>query len=252
MCMYYRINAPLANSGYSTVLKFNKPAKKTNTRKRNIIYFNPPFNAAVTTNIERQFLALIDKHFPPHNEYHKLFNRITVKVSYSCSPNMRAPISAHNKSILKQSRNAPEPLQCNCRNPCPMNGTGECRLDNIVYKATVTTEDEAMCKEYIGISGTEFKLRYANHKQSFNNVSKRDATSLSQHIWHLKERSVPFNVTWSVLAKCSPYTCGSRNCNLCLTEKYEILKCDQTKTLNKRTEIVGKCRHRAKFKLKNV
>ena len=133
-----------------------------------------------------------------------------------------------------------------------MGRTGECRLSNIVYKATVTTDDASNSKDYIGISGTEFKLRYANHKQSFANERKRDATSLSQHIWSLKENNVPFSLTWKVLSKCTPYTCGSRVCNICTTEKFEILKSDPKSTLNKRTEIVGKCRHRAKFKLKKV
>ena len=141
-----------------------------------------------------------------------------------------------------------EPLPCNCRNQCPMNRSGECRLSNIVYKATVIEENTNIRKEYIGISGTEFKIRYANHKQSFTNECKRDATSLSQHVWNLKDRDAPFSITWNVLAKCAPYACGSRQCNLCISEKFEILKCDPNITLNKRTEIVGKCRHRAKFK----
>ena len=164
---------------------------------------------------------------------------------------MSAIISSHNKSILAKSTDVTEPLPCNCRNTCPMGRTGECRLSNIVYKATVEADDSSK-KEYIGISGTEFKLRYANHKQSFDNERKRDATSLSQHIWNLKESDVPFSLKWEVLSKCTPYAGGSRVCNLCITEKFEILKCDPKITLNKRTEIVGKCRHRAKFKLKKM
>ena len=120
-----------------------------------------------------------------------------------------------------------------------------------MYKAAVTAENEEN-KEYIGLSVTEFKLRYANHKQSFQNYGKRDATSLSQHIWKLKERNVPYNISWCILAKCKSYTSGSKNCNLCIAEKYAILRSDPNITLNKRTEIVGKCRHRAKFKLKKV
>ena len=162
---------------------------------------------------------------------------------------MSAIISTHNKSILAKSTDQSEPLPCNCRNTCPMDRTRDCRLSNVVYQATVTLEDESSRKEYIGISGTEFKLRYANHKQSFDNERKRDATSLSQHIWSLKENNVPFSLKWKVLSKCKPYVCGSRVCNICTTEKFQILKSDPKITLNKRTEIVGKCRHRAKFKL---
>ena len=132
-----------------------------------------------------------------------------------------------------------------------MNRSGDCRTANVVYKATVTADNEDS-KEYIGLSATEFKLRYANHKQSFENYDKRDATSLSQHVWKLKERSVPYNITWCILAKCKACTASSKNCSLCIAEKFEILRSNSKVTLNKRTEIVGKCRHRAKFKLKKV
>ena len=122
----------------------------------------------------------------------------------------------------------------------------------LIYKATVTSSDEMPPKEYVGLSATEFKLRYANHKQSFVNRQKRDATSLSQYVWHLKDQNLPVNISWKILAKCKPYVCGSKSCDICTTEKFEILKMDPKTALNKRTEIVGKCRHRAKYKLKNA
>ena len=244
--------AALHNSGYTTTLRFNKPPPKNRTRTRKVIYYNPPYNAATSTNIGKQFLALLDKHFPPHSKYHKLFNRNTVKISYSCSPSMSAIISSHNKSLLSKQHNQPEPPKCNCRNHCPMDGNGDCRTANVVYKATVTPDGTPAPKEYIGISATEFKLRYANHKQSFNNISKRDATSLSQFIWDLKEKNISYNIKWKIIAKCQPYACGAKRCDLCTAEKYAILMSDPKVTLNKRTELIGKCRHRAKFKLKNI
>ena len=45
---------------------------------------------------------------------------------------------------------------------------------------------------------------------------------------------------------------GSRSCNLCLTEKLAILLADKRAALNRRSELTGKCRHKNKFKLKNV
>ena len=53
-------NEDLANSE-NTNQKQNKQKKK---RRRNIIWFNPPYNTSVTTNIGKQFLKLIDIHFP--------------------------------------------------------------------------------------------------------------------------------------------------------------------------------------------
>ena len=55
----------LKESGFKNFeLKFNpqKQQPKTNkNRKRDIIWFNPPFNKSVTTNIGKQFLDLIKK-----------------------------------------------------------------------------------------------------------------------------------------------------------------------------------------------
>ena len=50
----------------------------------------------------------------------------------------------------------------------------------------------------------------------------------------------------------TPYKCGTRRCDLCLTEKYVIAHADQEHLLNKRTEIISKCRHRNKYLIKYV
>ena len=55
----------------------------------------------VKTNIGRIFLRLIDKHFPRHHKYHNLFNRINIKIRYSCVANMANVIRTHNTSLLK-------------------------------------------------------------------------------------------------------------------------------------------------------
>ena len=44
-------------------------------RQRKIIWFNPPYNVNVETNIGKTFLKLIGKHFPKTNKFHKIFNR---------------------------------------------------------------------------------------------------------------------------------------------------------------------------------
>ena len=81
--------------------KQNKRKKK---RRRNIIWFNPPYNTSVTTNIGKQFLKLIDIHFPKDrkDKLYKIFNRHLVKLSYSCTPNMKTIVTAHNTKILKK------------------------------------------------------------------------------------------------------------------------------------------------------
>ena len=45
------------------------------SRKRKIIWFNPPFSKNVCTNVAKHFLDLIDKHFHATHKFNKLFNR---------------------------------------------------------------------------------------------------------------------------------------------------------------------------------
>ena len=61
-----------------------------------------------------------EKNFPKTNSLSKIFNRNTVKISYSCTRNMKSIISGHNKQMLHPK---PKTNGCNCRdkNTCPLN-----------------------------------------------------------------------------------------------------------------------------------
>ena len=48
------------------------------------------------------FLKLIDKHVKHDNILHKIFNRKTLKISYSCTKNIFQIINNHNKEIIKE------------------------------------------------------------------------------------------------------------------------------------------------------
>lgn len=162
---------------------------------------------------------------------------------------MKSIITSHNKSLCEPNPDSTKP--CNCRQQiCPLDG--KCRTAAIVYRATATTDDGTEAVDYIGSTEAEFKLRLANHKYSFNKITQRSATKLSQHVWELKEEGRSIDIKWKIQRKSRPYQCGSRKCDLCTSEKYEILKSDPSSTLNRRTEIASKCMHRAKFKLRNL
>ena len=68
-----------------------------------MIWFNPPYSKNVVTKVGHYFLKLLDKHFPRHHKLHKIFNRNTVKVSYSCTKNIKSIINSHNKKVLHQT-----------------------------------------------------------------------------------------------------------------------------------------------------
>ena len=127
----------LKKSGYTEPLIYIPPkptGRNPNGRKRKIIWFNPPFNANVSTNIVKIFLRLVDKHFPRSHKLYKIFNRNKVKVSYSCTENMANIIKGHNNNITNAK--VKQQLACNCRvkRNCPLNG--DCRKESVVYKCT--------------------------------------------------------------------------------------------------------------------
>ena len=119
----------------------------------------------------------------------------------------------------------------------------------VIYQATVTSEQNS--KNYIGLCETPFKTRWANHKSSFNLEHKRKETELSKHIWNLKDKNVDYNITWKILKQTNSYSNTTKRCQLCLWEKYFIIMSDKSVTLNKRSELISKCRHSNKFLLKN-
>ena len=56
----------LKNSGYKTKLQYQQPKENNQNkkkRKRNIIWFNPPYSKSVKTNIGKILIQLIIKHF---------------------------------------------------------------------------------------------------------------------------------------------------------------------------------------------
>ena len=213
----------LKKSGYNCEFKYNKAAATRRQRKRNYVWFNPPYSMNVKTNVGKTFLNLLNLHFPPHHRMRKLLNKNTVKVSYCSMGNMTNVIQRHNATILNSgNKKATQP--CNCRNKqaCPLDG--KCRSESILYKATV--ESGNTYKHYYGLAEGEFKYRYNNHTKSFNNTQYANETVLSTHIWNLKASEKPYVIKWSIAAHASPYKCGTTRCNLCITEKYIIATAD--------------------------
>ena len=207
---------------FKETLNFVIPAPKNNDenqkrkRKRNIIWFNPPYSKNVKTNIGKTFLQLLSKHFPKDHEMHKIFNKNTVKISYSCMNNISSMLSTHNKNILNPKQTS---FGCNCRNKgiCPIDG--ECLTPNIIYCADITTDNEH--KFYCSTSETTFKKRHSNHTCDFKHVEYQHATGLAKHIWQLKNTNFNYSIKWSISSKVYGHA-SSLSCKLGLMEKYWI------------------------------
>ena len=96
----------LQKSGYNIKLQYKVPKKpKSRNRRQNSIWFNPPYNATVKTNIGKEFFRLLNKHFPKHSSFHQLFNRNNVKLSYSCTPSMSS-IHPTTSNCFRRSRHS--------------------------------------------------------------------------------------------------------------------------------------------------
>ena len=215
-------------------------------RKRNIIYWNPPFNKCLATNIGKQFLSLIDKHFPANHDLAVALNRHTLKLSYSTTQNVNEIISAHNKKILTSTNEKKSNEKCNCKLDCPL--PGECRETAVVYKAEVNGA------VYVGMTKTEVRSRIRRHRHSFKAEYKRNETALSKYVWERRlnlctdGRITEPEVKWSILKKCKIYKPGQKNCDLCISEKHLIIKhLKSRKCINRKSDISIKCIHKKQF-----
>ena len=122
----------------------------------------------------------------------------------------------------------------------------------VIYKCEVTAP-RIPKKVYIGLTEKTFKTRYNSHKQSLNNKKYMKSTALSSYFWDLetKENITP-SFKWSIIKQVRSYTINSHSCPLCLQEKHEIMFYpDKSELLNKRSELIAKCRHSNKFLLAN-
>ena len=212
----------------------------------------------------------MDTCFPPSNPLSKIFNRKTVKVSYSTMPNLGRIIAGHNaKVIASKVKVEPKRPWGNCSCPkktrmageCPLGG--ECLAECIVYRASVTVQprgvavvEEAPVKTYLGLAEPEWKVRLGNHKQDFKTTSKKNATCLSTFIWSLKEKGMvedrDFSIAWALVGRAKSYSPTSDSCRLCLKEKSLMILKPEWATLNSRDEFFNHCRHKHKLLLSSI
>ena len=66
--------------------------------------------------------------------------------------------------------------------------------------------------------------------------------------WRQKRTHLFWRV-WKIVRRCSPYNASSKRCYLCLNEKLDISKYRGNNLLNKKTELISKCRHQNKYTL---
>ena len=247
----------LAKSGFNHKLTFQPPkdfSTKKKNRKRNITWFNPPYSSSVSTNIGQEFLGLLDKAFPPSNPLHKIFTRNTIKISYKCMPNMGQAVKRHNAKVLKVEQ-LPVAQQPNCKcsggvDKCPVQG--KCESKCVVYRATVTETATGKSETYTAVTANTFKQRLAGHKTDTNYLRYRHNTTLSDHIWSLKEQDKEYDLKWMLIDRGKAFNPIQKKCQICLKEKFHIMYNRSGASLNRREEVFNTCRHRKQNLLSNL
>ena len=108
-------------------------------------------------------------HFPKNHYLHKIFNRNSVKISYSSTKSVKTIINNYNKSI-PGTKPSISTSTSNFRNKdaCPLNR--QCQIREVVYEGTLSsyqpTYEE---KKYFCIEEESFKGRLCNHNLSLRN-----------------------------------------------------------------------------------
>ena len=76
--------------------------------------------------------------------------------------------------------------------------------------------------------------------QTFMNMN---STELSKYIWQLRDSKKDFNIKWTIICRARPYSNITKRCDLCTTEKLMLINSKPDELLNKRSELISKCRH---------
>ena len=191
-------------SGFKVDFKYTKNQRqKPKNRTRNIIWLNPPFSKAVSTKTAKIFLQLTNRHFLKSHGLHKIFNRNTVKVSYSCMQNMSKIYKGHSSKITSTLCEQLALYNCRVKERCPMDSEGQTM--DAVYDFRVTSPE--LQKIYFGLAKGKWKKKYYNQKKLFNYKRYSHETTFSSYVWHLKETlDVISNVQWSVVRSAKPYS----------------------------------------------
>ena len=177
----------LSKSNFNYKLEYNPKndnIKPENRKNRKFTLYNLPFCESVKTKFGSLFLKLLDKIFPKSTELYKIFNRKYIKMSYSCSTNIKAIISGHNKKLIGKPPTDSELCKCKNIRQCPVKN--KCKSKNVIYEAVVSSENN-YDMPYIESTPRPFKNRLYEHRTSFPKPNKKKPTNCTQLANYLKK-----------------------------------------------------------------
>ena len=90
----------------------------------------------VINNFGKEFFNLLKRNFPATDPLHKIFNKNSIKLSYSCMPDINNIINKSNMMKLSKEKDK-ETAKCNCRDKATYPLKGKCQQECMVYKVEV-------------------------------------------------------------------------------------------------------------------
>ena len=152
-------------------------------------------------------------------------------------PNVKSIINKHKTVLDPSTNNSERTYNCKNKEKCPLQE--KCLTSNIMYKATLTSNQDNYQHKIYGITETKSKQRYANHIKSFRHEKHQSNTELSNELWIIKHNNYTPNIVWEILRKHHTYSPNTKRCSLCLNEKLEIARHKGRNLVNKRSEIIN-------------
>ena len=163
--------------------------------------------------------------------------------------NVSQIIKLHSRNVSNKKEKQTNP--CNCRNKNECLSNGNCKVQSIIYKRTVSATPQTFKQRfYLGIAAGNWKQRLDNH---FKDKRHKNDTTLSSYLWDLRENHNQISkLTRSIVRFAPGYLNISKRCLLCFHEKLFIINYpNPAEFLNKRSELMAKCHHENKFLLGN-
>ena len=176
-----------------------------------------------------------------------------MKLSYSFLPSVGTALLGlvNRKTTEYVEKLTPKQVRPDCINKenqaCPVGR--KCNLLDKVYRAEIVHNNAEKTENYVGMCSVPFRQRLYIHKHSFK-VHTDNQTELSKRVIQLQKQERKFEIKYAILENRQSYSNTSKQCNFCTAEKFHILKSNYPNMLNKRSEIISKCHHRSRSKLK--
>ena len=177
----------------------------------------------------KSFLKLIDKHFPKGSQL--MFNRNLVKVSYSCMPNV-ASIKSNNKKVSTKKKDQQE--RAGKLMWLPQLSPIIWLTPSIIHKTEVKSAKDKNAKESLHKKRTTSINSYAGTGRSCTAPKYSDIYGS----WRRRRNTQSHGLSPLRHA----HTTMIPSAATCLTENLFIINADKNRQLNRRPELVSKCR----------